>query len=257
MAQSVPKEQIIVVDGESSDRSAEIASELGCVVVSDEGKGFTFARKLGTNLVTTKFTLVLGPDDLIDVGVISQLRMHLDANPGCAGVQPSKRVEINDPTFFDRGMSLYYSRVPIGIVPVIGTPSLFRTKLMQSQSYDENLENDDTDWCFRISDLGYYFVRLGGVSSNETTSVSWGAFVQRWNWYGRGDYDFIVKHWNLNRRRALRHLFHPAKEYILRLAGFELIKLNLPGALYFALCGFFRYQGMLQSQRKGGLRSNR
>src|SRR5713226_4585086 len=38
---------IIVVDGESSDRTVEIAREYGALVVSDEGRGLPVARKLG------------------------------------------------------------------------------------------------------------------------------------------------------------------------------------------------------------------
>lgn len=248
--QSIPEQQIIVVDGESNDESVSIASNLGCKVLSDNGKGFTFARALGTSLVVTDFTLVLGPDDVLDDGAILKMLNYLDSHPRCAGVQLSKKVEPKSPTFFDYGMSLYYSKLPVGNVPVIGTPSIFRTSLLQSEAYDARLANDDTDWCFRISDLGYYFYRLSGTFANEISSLSWVQFFNRWTWYGRGDYDFIRKHLRISKRRALRHLFHPAREYILRLALGELVRGNLPGSWYFLLCGSLRYLGMLRSIRR-------
>src|SRR6266704_2875262 len=44
---------IIVVDGESTDRTVEIAREHGAIVVSDEGQGLPVARQLGAEMAAT------------------------------------------------------------------------------------------------------------------------------------------------------------------------------------------------------------
>jgi len=248
--QGITGKRMIVVDGQSSDGSFELANDLDCLVVSDEGLGFTYARALGSRMVGTPYTLVIGADDDIDDGALGVLADYLEHHPRCAGVQLSKKVNINSPTFFDHGMDRYYSNLPSGIVPVVGTPALFRTELLNNNEYDSNLTNDDTDWCFRISDLGFFFYRTPEAFSNEVSSLSWREFKKRWLWYGKGDFDFISKHWSISRKRAIRHVFHPAREYMLRLFILELFKFEFRGALFVSLCGFLRYWGMLTRYRE-------
>jgi glycosyltransferase involved in cell wall biosynthesis len=236
--------RMIVVDGQSSDGSREIASELDCLVVSDEGLGFTHARAFGSKLVQTPLTLVVGPDDILEEGSLAILAEYLHQNPKCAGVQLSKTVRVGLPTFWDHGMGRYYSHLPTGIVPVIGTPALFRTELLQQNEYDSGLTNDDTDWCFRVMDLGFYFFRTPRALSREVSSLSWREYSRRWAWYGRGDFDFIEKHWSINRTRAIKHLFHPAREYMVRLFMLELAQLEFRGAFFMSMSGILRYWGM-------------
>ncbi len=58
----VPRENIVVVDGGSTDRTVEIVKEKGVRVVQQEGKGKSMAIKTGLKYVKTKYTLVMDGD---------------------------------------------------------------------------------------------------------------------------------------------------------------------------------------------------
>ena len=59
-----PKE-IIVIDGQSHDRTKEIAQLFNAYVFSDEGKGLSYARRLGVIKSQGEYVLFLGPDNII------------------------------------------------------------------------------------------------------------------------------------------------------------------------------------------------
>ncbi len=58
----VPKENIIVVDGHSTDRTREIAQSKGVRVILQDGKGKTMAIKSVINYIKTPITLIMDGD---------------------------------------------------------------------------------------------------------------------------------------------------------------------------------------------------
>lgn len=69
---------VIVVDGESSDRTVEIARQYGAMVVSDEGRGLPTARKLGAELAGTPYVVLLDADVVLHDGALRCLREEFD-----------------------------------------------------------------------------------------------------------------------------------------------------------------------------------
>lgn len=70
---------IIVVDGESSDRTVEIARAYGAMVVSDEGRGLPVARKIGAELAETPYVALVDADVVLHEGALQQLREEFGA----------------------------------------------------------------------------------------------------------------------------------------------------------------------------------
>ena len=66
-------QEVIVVDGESSDRTVEIAREYGAMVVSDEGRGLPVARKLGAELAGTPYVALVDADVVLHEGSLHRL----------------------------------------------------------------------------------------------------------------------------------------------------------------------------------------
>lgn len=247
IAEGIHPSQIIVVDGNSEDNSVEIASSLGCTTVSDDGLGFVFARSLGISLVETEYTLIIGPDDELQPGSVAQLFLELSSDPNTAAVQSGKRVDPGLKGFLYKGMDYYYSQVQTGVTPVVGTPSLYRTRLLSELKFDRKYSaNEDTDWCFRVKEYGYYVKRSSSAVSHEFESFSWGAFAARWIWYGKGDLIFIRE--SIHKKemgRAVRHLLHPLREYGVRLALRALLRGKLRESLFLLICASFRYFGLV------------
>jgi O-antigen/teichoic acid export membrane protein/glycosyltransferase involved in cell wall biosynthesis len=67
---------IIVVDGESSDRTVEIARHYGAMVVSDRGRGLPVARKLGAELAETRYVVLVDADVVLSEGALRSLRQE-------------------------------------------------------------------------------------------------------------------------------------------------------------------------------------
>jgi dolichol-phosphate mannosyltransferase len=68
---------ILVVDGYSSDRTADIASEAGAKVVYQHGKGKTGAIKTAIDKVDTPYMLVMDGDFTYDASCIERFLQHM------------------------------------------------------------------------------------------------------------------------------------------------------------------------------------
>lgn len=247
LRQGLPETSILVIDGESSDRTVEIAKSIGCSVFSDEGKGFVAARNLGIDRTVTRYCLILGPDDALEPGAIVELKKELSSGANIAAVATRKRVDPKLNKFLDRGMDFYYNQLPTGNVPVVGNPTLYRTDLLKKWRYDSRFSaNEDTDWCFTVRSEGYEIVRSKKALSLEIEPLGWKEFSRRWLWYGEGDFVFVQKYLVMSPSKAIRHLSHPAREYLGRLGLRGVREGNLQGVMFVSLCGFLRYAGFLR-----------
>lgn len=84
-AWAVPVQEIVVVDDGSTDDTAAIALELGCVVVAQPNGGAAAARRKGVTLTTQPFVILLDSDDaLVAIGVRESLRLVI-ADERCSG----------------------------------------------------------------------------------------------------------------------------------------------------------------------------
>lgn len=69
--------KIMVVDGYSRDKTAEIAEKSGATVVLQQGKGKTGALKTAVDQVETPFMLIIDGDFTYDASSISRLVQHM------------------------------------------------------------------------------------------------------------------------------------------------------------------------------------
>jgi dolichol-phosphate mannosyltransferase len=74
---SLNMKNIIVIDGYSKDKTAEIATNLGAKVLYQQGKGKTGALKTAVDAVDTPYILVMDGDFTYDASSISRLLQHM------------------------------------------------------------------------------------------------------------------------------------------------------------------------------------
>jgi O-antigen/teichoic acid export membrane protein/glycosyltransferase involved in cell wall biosynthesis len=97
---------VIVVDGESTDRTADIAREYGAMVVSDQGQGLPVARELGTELAETPYVALVDADVVLPEGALHSLREEL-VEKGYTGLQAGLR-SIGGPRYWGRALAQHH-----------------------------------------------------------------------------------------------------------------------------------------------------
>ena len=88
LSQTVPAQQIVVVDDGSTDETAELASALSDFVrvIRQQNAGVGSATTTGLNAVATPLVATLDADDLWVPNKIALQIDYLEQNPGCDGV---------------------------------------------------------------------------------------------------------------------------------------------------------------------------
>jgi glycosyltransferase involved in cell wall biosynthesis/O-antigen/teichoic acid export membrane protein len=162
---------IIVVDGESTDRTAEIAREHGAVVVSDEGGGLPVARKLGAELAGTPYVALVDADVVIHQGALHRLRAEF-ADGGYTALQAGL-VSTGGPGYWGCALAQHHrwgrSRNWFGLVATIfERDTLLRTGFDPRFSSGEDIE---LRWrmlregaCVGVSEQTVVTHRFGGDS---------------------------------------------------------------------------------------------
>jgi O-antigen/teichoic acid export membrane protein/glycosyltransferase involved in cell wall biosynthesis len=97
---------VIVVDGESTDRTIEIAREHGAMVVSDKGRGLPVARKLGAELAETPYVALVDADVVLPEGALRRLREEFKEN-GYTALQAGL-VSIGGPRYWGRALAQHH-----------------------------------------------------------------------------------------------------------------------------------------------------
>lgn len=200
-----PCDEIIIIDGFSTDNSKSLASDLSSedlgriVFHQTPRKGLANARNIGTKLSSGEFIMHAGPDNELPDHTIKAMLNALERFDlvSCG----TELVEIN--TYWDKAHSLYKMRYASGEQSVVGTPYMARRELFEDYPFNEAMLNsDDTELCQRLLQDGKRIYRC------PETCLEFGFstvpdFKERWMRWGRGDglfYNKMKSQWPLWRR---------------------------------------------------------
>tara|TARA_B100000780_G_scaffold278788_1_gene253690 strand:+ start:3925 stop:4785 length:861 start_codon:yes stop_codon:yes gene_type:complete len=208
-----PKE-IIIVDGESSDRTVDEAKKFDVKVISDHGKGLSYARRVGVENATGEYILFIGPDNVLEDEFINKFVNLLNEWNFDVG---SVQTRVKEPkNFWDKGLDTRWQFLmgKPGEINVAGTPSLYKSLCFKDTNFssDDFGPSDDTQLADDLKARGFKIglVPLNVFDQNGTTFIStW----KRFKWYGSGDYFFYRKNyrkWTVSRK--LFSLSHPLRQ---------------------------------------------
>jgi O-antigen/teichoic acid export membrane protein len=135
--------EIIVVDGESTDRTVEIARDHGAVVISDEGRGLPVARKLGAQLAETRYVALVDADVVLPEGALHRLREEFEEG-GYTALQAGL-LSVGGPGYWGRALAQHHrwgrSKNWFGLVATIfERDTLLRTGFDHRFSSGEDIE---------------------------------------------------------------------------------------------------------------------
>jgi glycosyltransferase involved in cell wall biosynthesis len=112
-SQDYPRDlEILVVDNNSTDRTAEVAQSWGARLVREEKRGYVFALKRGTEEASGDILIYTDADTIVPSNWVSTIVAVLEANPDAAAVGGWV-------TFYDsnwKGALFFKYILPIGMI---------------------------------------------------------------------------------------------------------------------------------------------
>lgn len=212
-AQTVPFQEVIVVDNGSSDGARELAQEFGCRVISmGYNAGFAKAVNRGTQEAGTGWVAILNSDVELAADWVEQcLRVEPQGSFVTGKLLKSSDTAILDGTYDLLSRSGCAWRAghgqpdggdcePVRIFLAPGTACIFQRDVLASLgSFDETFESylEDVDLglrCVRAGFWGFYVPRARATHAGSATFGAWNARVVRL--ISRNQLLLIAKHYD-------------------------------------------------------------
>ncbi len=229
--------EIIVVDGNSSDRTVEIAKKYTERIYSDEGIGLTYARQLGAEQATQEYICYVDADVVLPPGTLATMLQEFKASQYISMRAQKAAGKIS--TYWERAAEEHIQiMVSRGDTLGLATCLLKRETILEYPFDPRFPRADDIDLKRRLSRDGYKFGVSSAVAYHYHRDDLKGFVKQRFV-NGRGKAQFIWKYRLLDPR-----MWTPLTTvYML---GFSLIK-GKPNLIpYFLLGGITETAGMIK-----------
>ena len=235
---------VIVVDGGSTDGTLNIIKDYKVSLLRDSGSGLGEARNLGVSNVKTKYVLNCGADNVLQRDLVQAMIKKIESNEQLFGV--SCLTLVADTGYLAGACnSIWKTRFNSGLVPMIGTPNLFRREHLVDFGYSNARGwSDDEDICFRMrEELGAKFEILN-ESCFEVGQASWRRLIYRYFHYGYSDFEIFSsrkKGWTFMRK--LKSILHPYRvEFSRPITKLKTTEKIIYFPVYFSAC-LIRYSG--------------
>jgi glycosyltransferase involved in cell wall biosynthesis len=151
IARSQPRE-IIVVDGDSSDRTVEIARENGARVLSDGGRGLPAARLMGADAAESPWVALIDADVLVGDGDLERLLSEVRRD-GYTALQAGLR-SVSGDGYWGQALAHHHrtgrSKDWFGVVATI----MDRETLLEHGFDARFLSGEDIDLRWRLREAG-------------------------------------------------------------------------------------------------------
>lgn len=204
-------DEIVVVDGGSTDETPAIARRFTERVVSTSASNLTRDRQIGIDAARNDLVALVDADhrlapgtlaglwsdlvtydlDIVQAGLTSQAETFL-----CAAEADAWALVHNRPG----------PRAMIGVAP-----ALFRRRVFEAVRFDDDVTStiDDTDFMYRLARHGGFRVGIGRTVVAQEHFGDLRSYLRKFRWYGKGDGEFCRKH----PERAPSMLYHLAVRY--------------------------------------------
>lgn len=233
-------DEIIVVDGGSSDKSLEIAKKFTNNIILSKNSSLTRDRQKGLNAAKNEYIALVDADHRLKendlIGLLNDMKkFNFDA------VQSQLKSYINiswlnkaEEQMWEINQNVPGSRSMIGVAPALYKKSLF--KYVQ---FDDTITKtiDDTDFSYRLSQLNNVKYGIGETKIAQLHEGEFTSYMKKFKWYGIGDGEFCIK----NKERTLSMLFHLFIRYPLIYSIKSIFKLKFYAVPYVILQGFTRF----------------
>jgi glycosyltransferase involved in cell wall biosynthesis len=231
-------DEIIVVDGGSTDRTREIASKYTDVVIESKNSSLTRDRQIGIDKASNQLIAMIDSDHRLLEGDIQSLVNDLyDFD---LDIVQSGLLSYKNHGFWDKAEEQTWflvHNVPLGKRSMLGTaPAIYKKEVFAHVRFSDHITKsiDDTDFIYRLLKTTSYKVGIGRTRIRQFHFANFNTYMSKFLWYGKGDGEFCFK----NPERTSRMLFHLLIRYPV-LYPLRSIKKG-----YFNAAPFFFVQGL-------------
>ena len=186
-------EDILVIDGGSTDGTADLARAAGARVLEAGPIGLARQRRLGYLGSPCPFTAFVDADDRLEPTWLATMVAELEAG-GYAALQSLLRVPAPH-TFWTAGWDAYFLETvrPTAETIMVGRPALYRTDALVGITSEPGMIVEDTEMSRNFQLRG---LRQGIGTATSYRHCPEGATdnLAKWRGYGRGYRQFVAKH---------------------------------------------------------------
>lgn len=236
--------ELIVVDGGSTDKTVDICRKYNCKIISTD-PSMTKQLLTGLEQIKSEYVILIETDHVYPKDFVSNF-LNLFIKSSLDAGQSKLKIVTKDKNFFSIGHKIFYevhnNRKNIEFFLQGG--SIWKTdqirsimSQMQTGGYGMDTERSEIIKQNKLK-VGYLDVFV-----EESGALNFRKFLNRMKNYGLGDYEFYKKNsenWNLKRKlKSLTHIFF---RYCIHYPILSVFKSNpFIGIPYFYLIAIFRY----------------
>lgn len=238
-------DEVLVVDGGSTDRTVAIASRYVTRVIQSEARSLSRDRQLGIDEARNEYVALIDADHRLKKGDLDSLyRDLIDFNLDIVQSQ-IKSYELHG--FWDAAEDESWDvthNIP-GSKKMIGTaPNIYKKKIFGLVKFDDHVTAtiDDTDFIYRLSKFPEVKIGIGRTVILQEHFSDLRTYVHKFKWYGKGDGEFCRKHPS----RALSMFYHLLVRYPVLYPIKAIRRSKYIAVPFFILQGYMRFYSLIK-----------
>ncbi len=235
--------EIILVDGNSSDRTVILSKPFVNKIILSKKKNLTADRQLGIDNCKSDIIAMIDADHVLKKNDLPKLfkdliDMNFDMVQSQLKTKNKSFLNLLEQEAWDITHNLPGKKMMIGVAPCI-----YKKKIFKLVKFDDRITKtiDDTDFMYRLSKIKKFRYGIGKTKIIQDHDPSIYSFVKKFLWYGYGDAEFIKKH----PKKIFSILFHQLIRYPLIYSIRAIFKFKFKSIIYFCLQGYIRFVGLI------------
>lgn len=239
-------DEVILVDGNSSDKTVAIAKEFPDIqIIESKNSNLTRDRQIGIDAAKKDLIAMIDGDHRLRAGDLES--MLKDMREFNLDIVQAGLVSYTDRGYWHKAEGVLWEltqNTPGARMMISTAPSIYKKSVFDHVRFEDTITTtvDDTDFMYRLSKFPHLRVGVGRTKVRQYHFASFGSYVKKFQMYGKGDGEFCRKHPN----RASSMLFHLLVRYPF-LYSWKAMRAGKAYAVpFFVLHGTMRFLGLVR-----------